>query len=75
MQRESKLQYCFEENLGNPFKEDLMVNVTIRDVPSRLLKEFMEKVVNGRHPSGLSTTIKDMMWTAVQKSKEKQDPL
>jgi hypothetical protein len=75
MQRETRLQYYFEENLGSPFKEDVMVNVTIRDVPSKLLKEFMEKVVNGRYPSGLSTAIKDMMWTAVQKSKEKQDPL
>jgi hypothetical protein len=75
MERETKLQYYFEENLENPFKEDIMVNVTIRDVPSKLLKEFMEKVVNARYPSGLSTAIKDMMWIAVQKSKGKQVPL
>jgi hypothetical protein len=75
MERETKLQYYFEENLGNPFKDDVMVSVTIRDVPSRLLKEFMEKVVNGHYPSGLSAAIKDIMWIAVQKSKEKQVPL
>jgi hypothetical protein len=75
MQRETKLQHYFEENLENPFKEDVMVNVTIRDVPSKLLKEFMEKVVNGHYPGGLSTAIKDIMWIAVQKSKEKQVPL
>jgi hypothetical protein len=64
MQRETKLQYYFEENLGNPFKEDVMVNVTIRDAPSKLLREFMEKVVNGRYSSGLSTAIKDIKWAS-----------
>jgi hypothetical protein len=72
MAREAKLVYFFEENLGNPFKDDVLVDLTIRDVPSRLLKEFMQRIVNERYPGGISPAIKELMWTAIQKSKEKQ---
>jgi hypothetical protein len=32
----------------------------------------MERVVNGRYPGGISPAIKDLMWSEVQKSKERQ---
>jgi tagatose-1,6-bisphosphate aldolase non-catalytic subunit AgaZ/GatZ len=71
MSKEARLAYFFEENLSNPFKDDLMVDVTIRDIPARLLKEFMRQVVNDRYTGGISPAIKDLMVIAVQKSKEK----
>jgi len=73
--REARLAYFFEENLNNPFKDDVMVDLTIRDVPSRLLKEFMQRVVNPNHPGGISPAIKELMWTAIQKRKAKQSAL
>jgi hypothetical protein len=72
MAREKQLMYFGEENLRSPFKDDIMVNLTVTGIPSRLLKEFMQRVVNERYPGGISPAIKDLMWLAVQKSKERQ---
>ena len=72
MTREKQLFYYTEQNLDNPFKDDITVNVTVSGIPSRLLKEFMQRVVNERYPGGISPAIRDLMWLAVQKSKDKQ---
>jgi hypothetical protein len=72
MAREKQLFYYTEENLDNPFKDDTTVNVTVSGIPSRLLKEFMQRVVNERYPGGISSAVKDLMWLAVQKSRERQ---
>jgi len=72
MAREKQLLYFTEENRDNPFKDDVMVNLTVSGIPSRLLKEFMQRVVNERYPGGISPAIRDLMWLAVQKSKERQ---
>ena len=52
------------------FKDDMFVNVTIMNVPSSLLKEFAQKVVNP-YPGGISDAIQDLMRKAVQKSVER----
>lgn len=72
MVKEKQLMYFTEENLDNPFKDDITVNVTVSGIPSKLLKEFMQRVVHERCPGGISPAIKDLMWLAVQKSKERQ---
>jgi hypothetical protein len=72
MAKEKQLMHFAEENLGSPFKDDITVNVTVSGIPSRLLKEFMQRVVNEQYPGGISPAIKDLMWLAVQKSKERQ---
>ena len=72
MAKEKQLMYFAEENLNNPFKDDITVNVTVSGIPSRLLKEFMQRVVNEQYPGGISPAVKDLMWLAVQKSKERQ---
>jgi hypothetical protein len=72
MAKEKQLLYFTEENLDNPFKDDITVNVTVSGIPSRLLKEFMQRVVNERYPGGISPAMKDLMWLAVQKSKGRQ---
>jgi hypothetical protein len=46
----------------------------IFDIPTNLLEEFIKRVVNPRYPDGISSAIKDLMWKAVQKHKEKQVP-
>jgi hypothetical protein len=60
-----------EENLNNPFKDDITVNVTVSGIPSKLLKQFMQRVVNEQYPGGISPAVKDLMWLALQKSKER----
>jgi hypothetical protein len=75
MDKEAKLAFFFEDFLNNPLKDDMLVDLTIRDIPSRLLKEFMQRIVNERYPGGISPAIKELMWTAVQKSKERQAAL
>ena len=75
MAREKQLFYYTEENRDNPFKDDITVNVTVTGIPSRLLKEFMQRVVNERYPGGISPAVKDLMWLAVQKSRERQAKL
>jgi hypothetical protein len=72
MAKEKQLLYFTEENRDNPFKDDITVNVTVSGIPSRLLKEFMQRVVNERYLGGISPAIKDLMWLAVHKSKERQ---
>ena len=72
MAKEKQLMYFTEENLNNPFKDDITVNVTVSGIPSRLLKEFMQRVVNAQHPGGISPAMKDLMWLAVEKSKQRQ---
>lgn len=53
------------------FKDDMFVNVTVINVPSSLLKEFAQKVVNPLYPCGISEAIQDLMRKAVQKSVER----
>ena len=75
MTREKQLLYFSEDNLNNPFKDDITVNVTVSGIPSRLLKEFLQRVVKERYPGGISPAVKDLMWLAVQKSRERQAKL
>lgn len=49
------------------------VNLTIYDIPEELIKDFMEKVVRPSYPGGISPAIKDLMWKAVQREKEKKE--
>lgn len=44
----------------------------IRDIPSELLKEFKEKIVNPSYQGGCNEAIQDLMWKAVQEQKEKK---
>jgi hypothetical protein len=53
------------------FKDDMFVNVTIMNVPSSLLRDFAQKVVNPLYPGGISKAIQDLMRKAVQKSVER----
>jgi len=62
----------FAEEKNNLFKDDITVNVVVSGIPSMLLKEFMQRVVNEQYSGGISLAVKDLMWLAVQKSKEKQ---
>ena len=48
------------------------VNLTIHNVSSILLKEFMEKVVRPNYPGGISPAIKDLMRKAVEEHKQKE---
>jgi hypothetical protein len=72
MVEEKQLMYFSEENRDGPFKDDIMVNVTVSGIPSRLLRELMRRFVNERYPGGISPAIRDLMWLAVQKSRERQ---
>jgi len=42
MAREKQLLYFTEENRDNPFKDDVMVNLTVSGILSMLLKEFLQ---------------------------------
>jgi hypothetical protein len=55
-------------------ENEIFVHLTIYDIPTNLLEEFIKRVVNPRYPDGISSAIKDLMWKAVQKHKEKQVP-
>ena len=53
-------------------ENEMFIHLTIYDIPTSLLKDFMERVVRPCYPDGISPAIKDLMWKAVQKRKEKQ---
>jgi len=56
-------------------ENELFVHLTIYDIPTSLLKEFMQRVVMPSYEEGISQAIKDLMWIAVQKRKQKQTSL
>ena len=56
-------------------RDDLSIDLTISDIPAGLIREFTQRIVRANYPGGISPAIKDLMWIAVQKSKEKQTPL
>ena len=45
--------------------DDMFVDLTIYDIPASLLKEFGEKIVQPRYPSGVNEAIKDLIRKAV----------
>jgi hypothetical protein len=61
-----KVLMVFIANEGIPLKDDLLVHLTVLDIPSVLLKEFCSKVVNLKYPGGISDAIKDLMWKAIE---------
>jgi hypothetical protein len=61
-----KVLPLFIANERIPLRDDLLVHVTIYDIPSILLKEFCTKVVNPKYPGGISDAIKDLMWKAIE---------
>ena len=56
-------------------ENELFVHLTIYDIPTSLLKEFMQRVVMPSYEERISQAIKDLMWIAVQKRKQKQTSL
>jgi hypothetical protein len=78
MERRSMRQKTLIHFQNGEFKileNEMFVHLTIYDIPTSLLKEFMQRVVNPSYPDGISPAIKDLMWKAIQKRKEKQVPL
>ncbi len=61
----------FQNGEFEVLKNEMFVHLTICDIPTSLLKEFMQRVVNPNYPDGISPAIKDLMWKAVQKCKDR----
>jgi hypothetical protein len=68
-----KVLPLFIANDRIPLKDDLLVNLTIHDIPSVLLKEFCTKVANPEYPGGISDAIKDLMWKAIEAQNQQED--
>lgn len=56
---------CFQEGDNKRYDEDMFVDLTIYDVPASLFKEFGEKIVQPRYPSGVNEAIKDLLRKAI----------
>ena len=48
-------------------RSDMLVKLTIYDIPESLLIEYAQKVVQPHYPEGISVAIKDLMQKAVEK--------
>lgn len=52
--------------------DDMFVDLTIYDVSASLLREFGEKVVHSRYPSGVNEAIKDLLRKAIIEHESKR---
>ena len=64
-----KVLPLFIANERIPLRDDLLVHLTVYDIPSVLLREFCTKVVNSGYPGGISDAIKYLMWRAIEAQK------
>ena len=46
--------------------DDVYVKLTVCDIPSVLIKRFVEKIVQPHYHEDISEALKDLMWRAVQ---------
>jgi hypothetical protein len=51
--------------LSEDFEDDFLVDVTLRNIPSSLLREFLEKIVSPYYNGSLNKAAKDLMQKAV----------
>ncbi len=52
-----------------PLRDDIQVELAIRNVPGFLVKEFAEKIAKPYYNGEISEAIRDLMWQAVQTHK------
>lgn len=50
------------------------VNITIYDIPAKLVKEFSEKIVKPHYPNGINMAIRNLMRKAIQEQKRNGIP-
>jgi len=55
----------FQEVDDKSCDDDMFVDLTIYDVPARLLREFGEKVVHSSYPGGVNEAMKDLLRKAI----------
>jgi len=55
----------FQEVGSKSYDSDLLVHLTIYDVPAGLLRDFCKKIVQPNYPGGVGEAIKDLMRKAV----------
>jgi hypothetical protein len=70
--KQAKLSSCQEVQDKLP-RDDINVQITIRNIPGFLVKEFAEKVAKPYYTQGIGEAIKDLMWEAVQSQKIKHE--
>ena len=56
--------------MQSKLQQDLILSLTIHDIPEGLLQDFMELVVNSYYRGGVSEAIIDLMQKAVRERKE-----
>jgi hypothetical protein len=66
-QRKFEPDQRFESPLSD---DDLLVSLTIYDVPASLLRQFSQNVIKPYYPGGVSDAIKDLMRKAVNEKQQ-----
>jgi hypothetical protein len=66
-QRKFEPDQRFESPLSD---DDLLVSLTIYDIPASLLKQFSQNVIKPHYPGGVSDAIKDLMRKAVNEKQQ-----
>ena len=54
-------------------KNDILVHITIYNVPASLVKEFTQEVVRPSYPRGISDAIQDLMRKAILEQEARQE--
>jgi hypothetical protein len=67
-------RFAYFQTIGDtPRNDDLLVNLTIYDIPGSLVKEFAQTIVQSHNPGGVSDAIKDLMSKAIEAQKQKEN--
>lgn len=66
-QRKFEANQRFENPLSG---DDLLVSLTIYNVPESLLRQFSQNVIKPYYPGGVSDAIKDLMQKAVNEKQQ-----
>jgi len=61
---------CFQEISSKRCDDDMLVHLTIYDIPASLLRDFCKKTVQPKYPGGVSDAIKDLMRKAVNEKQQ-----
>jgi hypothetical protein len=66
-QRKFEPDQHFESPLSD---DDLLVSLTIYDIPASLLRQFSQNVIKPYYPGGVSDAIKDLMRKAANEKQQ-----
>jgi hypothetical protein len=73
MAKEKQVTLFVQKNEYNKVKDDMLVHITIYNVPASLVKEFTQEVVRPFYPRGISDAIQDLMRKAILEQEAKQE--